>query len=61
MLRHGPAVQLSATPAVVAAGCEVGQHTRAILDELGYPPEQVDQLLTDGIVGEPSPVGAREP
>ncbi len=43
-------------PKVVFAGrhpqpkpiCSVGEHTLAVLDELGYPPEEIDALLASG-------------
>ena len=59
LLRHGPAVQFSETPAAVAPGCEAGQYTTAILTELGYSPGDIDRFIADGVVAvanlEPSP------
>jgi crotonobetainyl-CoA:carnitine CoA-transferase CaiB-like acyl-CoA transferase len=52
-LRHGPVVTLSADQANVGPGCLVGQHTRAILAELGYSDEQMETLRADGIVAWP--------
>ena len=50
VLRAGPPVALSETPARAAPGCLVGQHTAAILAELVYPPERIDQLAAQGTV-----------
>ena len=50
VLRAGPPVALSETPARVAPGCLVGQHTAAILAELGYAPERIDELTAQGTV-----------
>jgi crotonobetainyl-CoA:carnitine CoA-transferase CaiB-like acyl-CoA transferase len=44
ILRHGPLLQFSETPGRIAPGCLVGQHTRAIMDELGYSAEQIAEL-----------------
>jgi len=51
ILRHAPIVTLSDTPARIAPGCMVGQHTEAILTELGYTTEQVADLHAAGTVG----------
>jgi crotonobetainyl-CoA:carnitine CoA-transferase CaiB-like acyl-CoA transferase len=51
--RHGPIVTMSETPGVAGPGCLVGQHTRRILDELGYTDEQMTDLRQRGIVGWP--------
>ncbi len=40
----------------LGGACLAGQHSRAILAELGYAPEQIDSLIERGVVGE---VGAR--
>jgi crotonobetainyl-CoA:carnitine CoA-transferase CaiB-like acyl-CoA transferase len=46
-------VRLHRTPARVAAPSPLGgEHTREILDGLGYDRATVDQLLADGIVAE---------
>lgn len=42
----------SATRAEVA--CVLGQHTRSILLELGHSPEEIDRLVAEGIVTDPS-------
>jgi crotonobetainyl-CoA:carnitine CoA-transferase CaiB-like acyl-CoA transferase len=49
-LRHGPMATLSMTPGTVGPACLVGQHTRAILDELGYSEAEVEGLRSRGIV-----------
>ncbi|HXY91938.1 MAG TPA: CoA transferase [Acidimicrobiia bacterium] len=48
--RHGLPAALSETPGRVAAGCSRGEHTRAILAELGYSPDDVAGLERDGVV-----------
>ncbi len=53
ILRAGPPVALSETPGRVAAGTLVGQHTDQILGELGYSPEQVQELKTKQVVFAP--------
>jgi crotonobetainyl-CoA:carnitine CoA-transferase CaiB-like acyl-CoA transferase len=50
VLRAGTPVALSDTPGRLAPGSLVGQHTEAILTELGYPPDRIDELLTRGAV-----------
>jgi crotonobetainyl-CoA:carnitine CoA-transferase CaiB-like acyl-CoA transferase len=51
--RHGPIVTLSETPGGAGPGCLVGQHTRAILGELGYTEEQMDELREHRVVAWP--------
>ena len=49
--RHRPVVQLSATPARLALPYEgLGEHTDAILQELGYSDEDLDRLDREGVV-----------
>ena len=55
ILRAGPPVALSETPGRVAPGCLIGQHTEAILTELGYEPERIAELQTLGTVFAPDP------
>ena len=52
-LRHGPIVTLSATPGVVGPGCLIGEHTRAVLGELGYSDDELADLRARGIVAWP--------
>jgi crotonobetainyl-CoA:carnitine CoA-transferase CaiB-like acyl-CoA transferase len=49
-LRHGPMATFSATPGSPGPGCLVGQHTRAVLLELGYTDDQIADLQTNGVV-----------
>ncbi|HRO90481.1 MAG TPA: CaiB/BaiF CoA-transferase family protein [Promineifilum sp.] len=47
----GPVARLSETPATVrAAPPLLGEHTGAILGELGYSVEEIDELRRDGVV-----------
>ncbi|WP_448625041.1 CaiB/BaiF CoA transferase family protein [Geodermatophilus sp. URMC 64] len=54
MLRHGLPVEMSETPGRVAPGCLAGQHTRALLAELGYSEERIEQLLDSRAVFVPA-------
>jgi crotonobetainyl-CoA:carnitine CoA-transferase CaiB-like acyl-CoA transferase len=38
----------------LAGACWPGAHTRSVLAELGYAPEEVEDLLARGVVGEPA-------
>ncbi|MGE0878432.1 MAG: CaiB/BaiF CoA transferase family protein [Acidimicrobiia bacterium] len=53
MLRHGPVVEFSDTPAIAKPGVLCGQHTVAILKELGYDDARIAQLKADGVVSYP--------
>jgi crotonobetainyl-CoA:carnitine CoA-transferase CaiB-like acyl-CoA transferase len=44
IIRHGLPVRFSETPGRLAAGCLLGQHTRAIMEELGYDPGRIAEL-----------------
>ncbi len=55
--RHGLPAVLSETPGRVAAGCLRGQHTEAILQELGYTEEQIAGLVAKKVVFGPDRVG----
>jgi crotonobetainyl-CoA:carnitine CoA-transferase CaiB-like acyl-CoA transferase len=44
VIRHGVPVKMSLTPGRVAPACLTGQHTDSILAELGYAPEQIEDL-----------------
>jgi len=50
LIRHGAPVQFSETPGRIAAGCVRGQHTEAILTEMGYSDGAIAQLLADEVV-----------
>jgi crotonobetainyl-CoA:carnitine CoA-transferase CaiB-like acyl-CoA transferase len=52
--RHAPVVGFSRTPGGGRAFCEKGEHTRAILDELGYEPSTISLLKDDGVVTWPA-------
>jgi crotonobetainyl-CoA:carnitine CoA-transferase CaiB-like acyl-CoA transferase len=49
-LRHGPVATLSATPGSPRPGCLVGQHTSAILTEIGYTDDEIRSMDSRGIV-----------
>jgi crotonobetainyl-CoA:carnitine CoA-transferase CaiB-like acyl-CoA transferase len=51
--RHGLPIEFSETPGRIAPGCRTGQHTEAILTELGYTPEGIAKLHADDIVSIP--------
>jgi crotonobetainyl-CoA:carnitine CoA-transferase CaiB-like acyl-CoA transferase len=48
----GPLAQISGHTLQPAPAPRAGQHTRALLGELGLPPSEIDALLADGIVKE---------
>jgi crotonobetainyl-CoA:carnitine CoA-transferase CaiB-like acyl-CoA transferase len=47
--RHGPIVRLAGTPDTYGPGCLAGEHTQAILEELGYSEIQRAELTATGI------------
>ncbi|MBM3139972.1 MAG: hypothetical protein FJZ92_07095, partial [Chloroflexi bacterium] len=49
MRRHGPLVRLHRTPGMPGPACLAGEHTDAILAELGYDAEAIAQLRADGV------------
>jgi crotonobetainyl-CoA:carnitine CoA-transferase CaiB-like acyl-CoA transferase len=49
-LRHGQIVKLREAPARLGAACEIGQHTRAILRELGHGDAETAALRAKGVV-----------
>ncbi len=48
--RYAPPVALSATPGVASPGCTFAQHTEAVLTELGYDADRLDELVRTGVV-----------
>ena len=59
-MRHGSIVHFSETPARLISASYPGQHTRALLGELGYSDEQIAVYRARGIVDweEPNPLFA---
>jgi crotonobetainyl-CoA:carnitine CoA-transferase CaiB-like acyl-CoA transferase len=57
-LRHAPLLNFSRTPGVPGAYCEKGEHTRALLRELGYDDADVVRLKEANVVTWPA---EREP
>jgi crotonobetainyl-CoA:carnitine CoA-transferase CaiB-like acyl-CoA transferase len=52
--RHAPVVDFSQTPGHGRPFCEKGEHTRAILDELGYNPRTIAELKEEGVITWPA-------
>ena len=50
VLRAGPALRFSDTPSRIAPSCLNGQHTEAILRQLGYDDDAIAKLKADAIV-----------
>jgi crotonobetainyl-CoA:carnitine CoA-transferase CaiB-like acyl-CoA transferase len=48
--RYAPEVQFSGTPSRGGPYCELGEHTWAILEELGYDGAQIEKLRADDVV-----------
>ena len=53
--RYGPVVNLSQTPARVGSGPLRGQHTRSLLQELGYSEAQIEELYQKRVVDSEEP------
>lgn len=53
--RYGPVVNLSRTPARVGSGPLRGQHTRSILQELGYSEAGIEELYQKEVVDSEEP------
>jgi crotonobetainyl-CoA:carnitine CoA-transferase CaiB-like acyl-CoA transferase len=51
--RYAPLLHFSKTPGVAGAFCEFGEHTRAILAELGYSNDEMAELKANGVVAWP--------
>jgi crotonobetainyl-CoA:carnitine CoA-transferase CaiB-like acyl-CoA transferase len=51
--RHAPLITFSATPGEAGPHCELGQHTRSILDELGYDADAIAALREADVVAWP--------
>jgi crotonobetainyl-CoA:carnitine CoA-transferase CaiB-like acyl-CoA transferase len=49
LLRHGLPQRFSETPGRLATGCWAGQHTTAVLEELGYSRERIVELEALGV------------
>jgi crotonobetainyl-CoA:carnitine CoA-transferase CaiB-like acyl-CoA transferase len=47
-------LRLSDTPSRATSFCDLGEHSRALLAELGYDAADIDQLAADGVVRVPS-------
>ena len=54
--RHAPMITFSETPGVARPHCELGEHTRSILEELGYDEAEMAALRDGDVVAWP---GAR--
>ena len=50
--RYGPPLS-SARPAAPGGVFPAGQDTRALLAEIGFEPQQVEELFGSGVVAEP--------
>ena len=51
----GLPVKFSATPGAIGSGAPtLGQHSRDVLAEAGYSPGEIDDLIKDGVVAQPS-------
>jgi crotonobetainyl-CoA:carnitine CoA-transferase CaiB-like acyl-CoA transferase len=51
--RLAPLVSMSLTPGLARPAPVVGQHTEAVLHELGYGPADVERLARERIIGRP--------
>jgi crotonobetainyl-CoA:carnitine CoA-transferase CaiB-like acyl-CoA transferase len=52
--RYAPVIQLSDTPSLAPPFCELGEHTRSILGELGYDDDEMGRLKDDNVVTWPA-------
>ena len=53
--RYGPVVNMSRTPTRVGSGPLRGQHTRSLLQELGYSEAQIEELYQKRVVDSEEP------
>ncbi len=58
--RWGPTVTFSATPGRYGPGVLAGDQTDSILTELGYSPEDIAQLRSQGVVTSEQPMALAE-
>jgi crotonobetainyl-CoA:carnitine CoA-transferase CaiB-like acyl-CoA transferase len=49
-LRHGALMQIAGTKSAIHAMCEIGEHTRPILRELGYADADIDDLRNRSVI-----------
>jgi crotonobetainyl-CoA:carnitine CoA-transferase CaiB-like acyl-CoA transferase len=59
--RHAPLLSFSVTPGHVRAFCEKGEHTRALLSEIGYGEVEQQQFEQSGVVACWEPVTSHSP
>ncbi|HEY6533480.1 MAG TPA: CoA transferase [Acidimicrobiales bacterium] len=57
--RHAPLLRFSRTPTHARTFCDLGEHTRALLDEIGYDDARSVALEADGVVSWPSTAADR--
>lgn len=56
--RYSPVLRFSATPSRATRFCELGEHSGALLEELGYDAAAIARLVDDGIVAGAQPFAA---
>jgi crotonobetainyl-CoA:carnitine CoA-transferase CaiB-like acyl-CoA transferase len=54
--RYSPVLRFSDTPSRALPFCDLGEHTRSLLAELGYDEAVIDRLGEDGVVGWPQDI-----
>ena len=61
--RPGLVAELSETSGIARPSCAIGEHTRAILTELGYAEDAIERLRAEGVVrmAEPLPAPSGKP
>jgi crotonobetainyl-CoA:carnitine CoA-transferase CaiB-like acyl-CoA transferase len=55
MVRAAPPVAFSETPGRVGLPCRRGEHNVSVLTEVGYSPEEIEQLEASGVIVAPGP------